>query len=454
VTAHSLPAVRVRGESPLRLTAGDVVAAFVAGGIVVVGLWWRDGGLSGLGSSAAKLTSAGRGTGLLGAYLVLVQLLLVARLPPLERRFGLDRLTIWHRYNGRCAITLLVAHAILITLGYAAAARSSLLGEVRTLVLTVPGMLKAVAALILLLVVVGVSIRIARRRMRYETWYFVHLYSYLALALSFSHQLSSGRAFGSDQVARGFWYFLWGGTLAALLVFRVGAPLVRALMHRIRVESVVRDGPGIAVITMTGRRLDRLGALPGQFFVWRFLTKGRWHEAHPFSLSAAPDGRRLRITVKAVGDHTAGLMALKPGARVLAEGPYGAFTDERRSTARAVYVAGGIGITPIRAILETAPPGAATVIYRAINANDLVHRRELDEIAERRGVDVRYVLGDHRDPRNAGLMSAGHLRRLVPDLRRRDAFVCGPPAMADAAVRELRHAGVPGHRIHTERFAF
>ena len=448
-----MPALRPRAASPLRLTAGDVVAAFVAGGFVVVGLWFRDGGTSGLGSTAAELTSAGRGTGLFGTYLVLVQLLLVARLPPLERRFGLDKLTVWHRYNGRCAIALLVAHAILITAGYAAAAHSSLPGEVVTLVLTVPGMLTATAGLVLLLTVVVVSVRIARRRMRYETWYFVHLYSYLALALSFSHQLSSGRAFAADPIARAYWYFLWGGTLAALLVFRIGAPIARSLRHRIRVESVVREGPGIAVITMTGRRLDRLGARAGQFFVWRFLTRGRWHDAHPFSLSAAPDGRRLRITVKAAGDHTAGLMTLKPGVRVMAEGPYGAFTDERRSTDGVTYVAGGIGITPIRAMLEEAP-ARSTLIYRAINAGDLVHRRELEAIAARRGIDLHFVLGDHRDPRNRRLLTAGHLRDMVPDLIRRDAFVCGPPAMAAAAVHELHRAGVPGRRIHTEQFAF
>jgi predicted ferric reductase len=448
----SAPAVRT--SRPQLITAGDLVVAFVAGAVVVVGLWMRDGGLSGLGSTAAELTSAGRGTGLFGTYLVLVQLLLVARLPPLERRFGLDKLTVWHRYNGRAAITLLVAHAVLITAGYAAGARSSVLGEVKTLVLTVPGMLTATAGLLLLVAVVFVSVRIARRRMRYETWYFVHLYSYLALALSFSHQLSSGRAFTSDPVARGYWYVLWGGTLAALLVFRVGTPLVQALRHQLRVATVVREAPGVATITITGRRLDLLDAHAGQFFVWRFLTKGRWHEAHPFSLSAAPDGRTLRITVKAVGDHTIGLMSLRPGTRVLAEGPYGAFTDERRSADGVTYIAGGIGITPIRSLLESAPPGRSTLIYRAVNAAELIHRREIDALAASRDIDVRYVLGDHRDRRYRDLLRAANLQRLVPELTWRDAFVCGPPAMADGAARELRRAGVPAHRIHSERFAF
>jgi predicted ferric reductase len=437
-------------------TTGDLALLFVVNAVIVVALWWRDGGPSGLGSPAAALTSAGRLTGLVGTYLVLVQLLLVARLPGLERRVGLDRLTIWHRRNGRVCLTLLLAHAVLITVGYALAAHVSLLHEGKQLLTTFPGMLTATLGLALLVAVVVVSVRIVRRGLRYETWYFVHLYTYLGLALSFSHQLATGRAFSGDPVARGYWYAIWGSTLAALVVFRAGRPLLLALRHRIRVERVVDEGPGVVSITMTGRGLDRLAARSGQFFLWRFLTRDRWHEAHPFSLSAAPDGRRLRITVKALGDYSARLRALRPGTRVIAEGPYGAFTDERRHRRGALFVGGGIGITPIRAILEDtrAWTGPVTVLYRAVDAGELLFRRELEAIADRRGIELRYVLGDHRDPAARDLLGPAHLRRLVPDLQRRDVFVCGPPAMADATERSLHAAGVERRHIHTERFAF
>jgi predicted ferric reductase len=443
----------LRALSP---TPGDLGLIFAANAVVVTGLWWRDGGTAGLVSTAAVLTSAGRLTGLLGTYLVLVQLLLVARLPGLERRFGLDRLTVWHRRNGRVCLSLLLAHAGLIAVGYALAAQVSLLAEARTLLLTFPGVLTATAGLLALVAVVVVSVRIVRRGLRYETWYFVHLYAYLGLALSFSHQLSTGRPFAGDNVARGYWYALWGGTLATLLAFRVGRPLLGALRHRLRVEEVVSEAPGVISITLTGRRLDRLAVRPGQFLLWRFLTRDRWYEAHPFSLSAAPDGRRLRITVKALGDYTARLGALRPGTRAIAEGPYGAFTDERRSRRRALFVAGGIGVTPIRALLETTParPGELTLLYRAVDAADLLFVGELEELARRRGIDLRYVLGDHRDPAARHLLSAPHLRRLVPDVAGRDVFVCGPPAMAAATERDLRKAGVPGRQIHIERFAY
>jgi ferredoxin-NADP reductase len=112
-------------------------------------------------------------------------------------------------------------------------------------------------------------------------------------------------------------------------------------------------------------------------------------------------------------------------------------------------IAGGVGITPIRALLQDMPAGV-TVLYRAIDERDLIFREELEAL----GADVRYVLGDHRDPAARDLLGPAHLRALVPDLARRDVFVCGPPAMADHVLRNLRHAGVPRRQIVCERFGY
>ena len=158
-----------------------------------------------------------------------------------------------------------------------------------------------------LIAVTVTSVVIVRRRLRYETWYFVHLYAYLGVALAFSHQLATGSSFVGRPGARAYWYALYAVTLGALVVFRIGLPLWRSARHRLRVLRVVDEGPGVVSLEIGGRQLGRLRARPGQFFTWRFLTRRHWWEAHPFSLSAAPDGRRLRITVKALGDHTRSL---------------------------------------------------------------------------------------------------------------------------------------------------
>jgi len=229
-------------------------------------------------------------------------------------------------------------------------------------------------------------------------------------------------------------------------------PVVHSLRHRLRVTRVVEEAPGVVSVEIGGVGLDRLRARAGQFFTWRFLTHGRWWEAHPFSLSAAPDGRRLRITVKGVGDYTAALRAIPPGTRVIAEGPFGAFTAAARRRPRVVLIAGGVGITPIRALLEEMPgaPGDIAVVYRATRPEDLILRDELDALARARAAEVHYVLGD-RDP---GILSAEHLRALVPDIATRDVYLCGPPAMTEATRASLGRSGVSSRHIVTERFAY
>jgi predicted ferric reductase len=443
--------VSARGR---RIAGCGLALLAVANGAAVVALWITAGGLRDIHDTASLLTSLGRVAGLLGAYLVLVELLLLARLPVLDRLVGFDRLARWHRVNGRVCLGLLLGHAALIVAGYTLGDRISLPAQVERLITGYPGVITAIAGLAILVAVVVSSAVAVRRRLRYETWYFIHLYAYLGIALAFSHQLATGSEFVGRPGARAYWYALYGATLAAIVVFRIGLPVARSAWHRLHVAAVVEEAPGVVSLEIGGRRLDRLRAQAGQFFSWRFLTRDRWWEAHPFSLSAAPDGRRLRITVKGVGDYTAALRAIPPATRVIAEGPFGSFTSAARRHPRAVLIAGGVGITPIRALLEEMPgePGDITVVYRALRPEDVILREELEALARRRGVEVHYVLGDHRE---AGeLLSPERLLELVPDIAARDVYVCGPPAMTEATRASLDRSGVSRGQIYTERFAY
>jgi predicted ferric reductase len=424
-----------------RIGALALAAVVAANGAVVVVLWWRAG-------TDDVLVDLGRVTGLLGAYLSLVMILLLARIPWVDRLVGLDRLAGWHRRVGHVVLWLLIVHTMAITAGYTVGDKVSPWKEIGRLISTYPGVITATAGLVLLIGVVVSSVVIVRRRLRYETWYFVHLYAYLAIVLAFSHQLATGSSFVGDHAARVYWTALYVVVLVAVAVFRVLVPVVRSLALGLRVERVVAEAPGVVSIEIGGRRLERLRARAGQFFGWRFLTRDRWWEVHPFSLSAAPDGDRLRITVKDRGDFTAGVGGVRPGTRVVAEGPYGGFTTAVRRRPRVAMIAGGVGITPVRALLEDMPggPGDIAVVYRAAREDDVILRAELDELATRRSADLHYVIGD-RD-----LLSAERLRALVPDIAARDVYVCGPPAMTDATRDSLRRAGVPRRHIVTERF--
>lgn len=427
-----------------------IVVAMNAGVIVV--LWVRGGNVSGVHNAAQLFDSVGRITGLLAAYLLLIQVILIARLPWIERAAGFDHLTVWHRRNGKVTLYLIVAHVVLITVGYALADHISVQREISVLLANYPGMVTATIGTALLILVVISSLVIVRRRLPYEAWYFVHLTAYAGLVLTWFHEIPTGNEFLTNPSAARYWTVLYLATLALLVAFRLVQPAVKSYRHRLRVAEVTPEGPNAVSVRMEGRRLDSLEARAGQFFLWRFMSSGRWWESHPFSLSAAPDGRSLRITVKRSGNFTDRLGELRPGTSVLFEGPFGIFTHEVRRCERVVLIAGGIGITPIRALLE-AMPGNITVVYRVLKSDDMIFREELRDLASRRGAVLHIVAGDHAVAANRYLLSPGHLRELIPDLDQRDVYICGPPPMMSAVEASARRAGVPAKHIHTERFA-
>ena len=449
------PAQPARAHRARKRHAGAaVVYAVVAVNAGVIVWLWVHGGNLASADTADVFTSIGRITGLLGAYLALLQVILLARLPSLERSVGFDRLTVWHRWNGHLCIDLIVAHVVFTVWGYALMDRFTITKEISTMLGggIYPGMITATVGTAMLLGVVATSIVIVKRRLSYEWWYAVHLLAYAGIALSWFHEIPTGNELVLDQAAADYWRGLYVATLAVLTVFRLVVPAWQLVRYRLRVAEVTEEAPGVVSVRIAGRNLDRLRAEPGQFFLWRFLDRRRVWSAHPFSLSAPPDGRSLRITVKALGDHTARLGGVRPGTLVLAEGPFGVFTEfAQRRREKVLLVAGGIGVTPIRSMVERMR-GDVVVVYRAMTEADLVFRGELDELAGRKGFAVHYVVGDHRGE-GARLLSPEHLRALVPDAADRDVFLCGPPAMTDAIRKNLCAAGVPRGHVHLERFA-
>ncbi|MGY6026122.1 ferredoxin reductase family protein [Streptomyces spinosirectus] len=400
------------------------------------------------GFASNALIVIGRLFGLYGALVMAFQLVLVARLPWLDRRIGMDRLTSWHRWTGFALLWTLLAHAVSITFGYADGAGAGPAGELVDLAGTTEGVLRAIVALGLILVVGAVSARRARRRLAYETWHFIHLYTYVAVVLAFTHQVAVGTTFTSSGAAKAYWYGVWAVALGAVLLGRVVLPLRSNMRHRFRVAAVVPESDDVVSIHITGRDLGRLPARAGQFFLWRFLTRDRWWQANPFSLSAAPDGRSLRLTAKAAGAGSAALRQVKPGTRVFAEGPYGAFTALHRTRTASLLIAGGVGVTPIRALLEDLD-GHAVVIHRVAGARDAVLHDELRELAVAKGAELHLVTG----PPVPDKLAPSELARLVPDVADRDVFLCGPPPMMNAVLRTLGELGVPKRQIHFERFS-
>lgn len=391
-----------------------------------------------------------RVSGLLAGYLAAVLLLLMSRTPVLERRVGPDVLARWHSRGGRWFLGLALVHA-----GAAGrvAARQQDIVTAAIGVLGLPGLTAATVGTGLFVAIAGLSVRAVRRRLSYEAWHAVHLLTYVGIALSFLHELA-GPNLAGQPVVQVAWSLLPAWALALVARFRVLAPLGNVWRHRLRVTAVVPEADGVVSVVMRGRHVTELNARPGQFFRWRFLTAATWRTAHPFSLSAVPHDDELRITVKALGEGSRLVHAVRPGTLVLPEGPSGAMTAERRSRPSVLLIAGGVGITPMRALFESLDvgDGRLTLLYRATRPDDVVFREELEELAHRRGCEIVWMVGPSADP--ALQMTAENLRRLVPDVAERDVYLCASPRLSEVVRAGLREAGLPGRRLHEEAFSF
>ncbi len=438
---------------PARADPRWVLGLIAAGALATVALWWQ--GTPSVHGFGDWLTNAGRLTGLWAGYAVVVLVALMARLPPLEHGLGADRLARWHAMGGRYTVGLVVAHALLITWGYAVTAHTGVVSQTSTLLNSYPDVLMATAAALLFVGVGIVSARAARRRMRYETWYYLHFYTYLAIALAFSHQFAVGAQFISSFAARAFWSAMYLVVAAAVVWYRILTPIRQAFRHKLRVVEVWPEGPGVVSILIAGWHLDELRAESGQFFRWRFLNRELWWTSSPYSLSAPPGPDALRITVKALGNHSAALARLRPGTRVLAEGPYGALTAAVRRRKRVLLIAGGVGITPLRALFESLPASAGdlTLIYRISNPEDAVFQRELEQLAIQRRAVLWLVTGT-RASLGGDPLTAARLAKQIPGLTKHDVYLCGPPGLTGSVLAELRAAGVRQRQIHHESFEF
>ena len=468
------PEVRRTGprERRWRARVGDLLElTALAGLLLVVALFLRDGGSLDLttGSWSERLVAVGRVTGLVAVNLLLLQLLLAARLPWVDRVYGNDRALKAHRVLGRVTVPLVLVHVEALVVGYAArdglSASTGWAVEPFRMLRDVPDMLTANAATALLVVIAVTSVRAAVRAVGYERWHLVHLTAYAAVALAVPHQLSTGSDLSASPTVRIYWVGLYVITAGAVIWWRVAIPVFRSIRHRLRVDQVVMEGPDTWSVWVSGRNLAQLDARAGQYLNWRFLAPGLWAFAHPWSLSRRPDGHRLRLTVRDLGDHSRALAELRPGTRVLIEGPYGAFTSRRRTRSRVLLIAAGIGVTPVRALLEeivrdyAAEPGAVTVLYRADTEDQLVLRDEVVTLARRGGHRCHLltglpVPGSWFPAGMRGSDDADRLRLLVGDPRSQDVYVCGPAVWMDLVRRSLRRAGVPPAQIHAERFTW
>ncbi len=444
---HRAPAHLVRHHRRINLAA---LLAGIGFGVVLGASLYVASGLvetpGGVFNAVSILTS------MVGTYLCLMLLILVSRIPAIERAFGHDRMVILHRKLAPYSLFLIAIHVVAVTIGYAQSHQLNLVTQFVDLNLKYPWMVPATVGFALMVMAGVTSYRRVRRKMKYETWWVTHLYFYIAVAISFGHQIESGRVFLNNPWLKPLWIGVYAAVAATIAVGRLLIPIALSLRHQLRIAAVVEENKDVVSIYMTGRRLDRLQARGGQFFQWRFMVRDWWWQAHPYSLSAAPHDEWLRITVKNLGDQSGELLnRLKPGTRVVAEGPYGIFTEDRRYTDEVVAFAAGIGITPIRAMLEELPlDSRATVIFRALDSSQAPLANEMQELGEQRGWNVHLLYGTPAEHP----LTLEHITKFAPRIGDSDIFICGPGGFTVGVQKLAEAAGVPEFRVHHEAFAF
>jgi predicted ferric reductase len=400
----------------------------------------------------------GRLSGLLAAFGILMLLLLISRATWLEGVFGMDRLARAHHIVGFALILLLVIHPILLTLGHSAQAGIGYLAQTRDFVKNWEDVFGAMLGMDLIIIAMGLSVFVVLKKIRYETWYYSHLFLYVAIALAFGHQIAVGSDFTENRYFRIYWFVLYAFVAGVLVYSRFLTPLKYYFRHRFTVTRLVAETNEVTSVCIEGINLDQFPARAGQFMIVRFLAKGFWFEAHPFSISCLPDGKQLRLTIKQLGDFTRKIPGLRSGTPILIDGPHGIFTAAQSHSKKILMIAGGIGITPIRSVAEELISASRNVIliYGNRDTHSLVFKAELDALTAKSDGRLKVIpvmSDDPAWPGEKGRVDRERISRLVPDLSERDVFLCGPPVMMKSARKSLAELNIPSSRIHDERFA-
>jgi predicted ferric reductase len=421
-----------------------VLAALIINIVIVFWAWWSISGAH-TGKLSLALIALGRLTGLLCTLAVLANVVIMARLPIIERNFELQTIAEFHRLNGYFIICSLIAHLFYLLFGYGILQHLNLWDQFVVFNSQFSDVLWASIGSALFVGVAASSVMIARRRLPYQVWYWVHLSVYVAVLLTFWHQVKVGGDFIGHPLFADYWYVLYISAFAMLAWYRFLRPIWQSWRHGFRVSEIRQEATDTYSIIITGKNLSSFHFTGGQYANWWFLAPGVWFESHPFSFSSDPSQSFLRVTFKIAGDYTQRLTTIRPGTKVIIDGPRGSFTAERAMTKTVLLIAGGIGSAPMISLLpelKTANHDIA-LLYAVRQPEFAAFKEELSEY------NTSYIISSKNQRIDKELLSS-YLK--IPALS--TVYVCGPPAMNDSVITLLKEIGVPGNQIVCERFNF
>jgi predicted ferric reductase len=398
--------------------------------------------------------------GFVGLAMMGLQFALIARFKPVAAPFGIDALTKFHKQVSYVALTFILAHPILLFIQNGPKYLPLLN------VFTAPWRARfAVCALLLLLCLIGLSAARKQLRLSYEAWQWTHgILAVSVVVLALAHIEGVGY-YTSGEVKRVlFWFF--GGVLVAMLAWiRLLRPFIR-LRHPWQIAAILPERGDATTLLVEPVDHSGFAFRPGQFG-WIIVGRSPFARvSHPFSFSSAADGNtggRVALTIKAAGDFTSRVSSFPTGTRVYVDGPHGVFSMDLQQAQGYVFIAGGVGITPLYSMVltmrEREDVRPVILLYAKRNWDDVIFRERLEELgAAMPNLRVIHVLQEPPTDwtGETGLIDAEMISRHVPaaQYKRFQFFVCGAPAMLDAMERLLLAIGVPASQLNTERFDF
>lgn len=418
--------------------------------------WWWQTAQFQFGELATSLIALGRLAGLLAVSFALQQFILIGRLPLIEQTFGQDRLSRIHHLTGYLTFIFVVIHPMLIVNGNALLGKMSLPEQYLLMLRTYPGVIWAFLAEICFFIIVGASIWIVRRKLRYEWWYSIHLLTYAAIILPFLHQIRLGETINFSAASKAYWYAMYILVLGLFIYSRILRPFVSYARHQFYVQKVVPAGGNAVHIYISGKHMNTFRYQPGQFNTYTFLTKGMWLQEHPFTISQRFNGEQLRITARNVGDYTKAMRQLKSGTKVLVQGPYGVFGRSIIPKQKLLFIAGGVGITPLLVLAQQALEQKQDVVllYANRSRESVVNHKEFTELSSDGAKLIEIMSDDPKFKGEQGVLDIETIKRLVRDVKSREVYLCGPPPMMKAVAQHLLLLGLSKAQIKQERFSF
>jgi predicted ferric reductase len=386
-----------------------------------------------------------------------IQLILITRLKPLEKDVGLPLIMNWHSFNAKFLFFLVALHPLLIF------SRQLLSGiSFFALAKNFPFAYWLGESAFLLLILVLVTTLYSRKlSIDYEKWKILHKMTYTVATLGFIHSFFSGSDiwYSTFITPVYFWWIVLALVASIAATYRFFRIYFNFGKYNFKVSDTKRETRDVHSIYLKPARGKVFDFKPGQFAFVKFISENVSSEEHHFTISSAPNKKYINFTIKDVGDFTSKIGRIKKGDRAIVDGPFGVFTY-KNIKGPLLLIAGGIGITPIKAMLSDIENKSkkrdCVLIYAVKSPKDLVFRKELERMSTKNWLKTVYVFSESKGDFKSvykGHVSKKIVKKEVKDLKKRSVFLVGPPEMMESVKKILAELGVSSEKIYIEKFA-